>query len=572
LLGYAAVAASALLLALPDSGSPWWVYADPDGAYVGSGANILIGNHTSYLDHPGLPTQQAIAVGYGAWQLVDRARGIDGDRTAFVDRRLLDLDGSRWLYRGWAIVLFVGGALLVTHLLGKLLGHWTWGVAGGLLYLATPGVAEIAHRLRPDTFLAALAIAIVYLVVTGFERRGALRYVAAAALFGFAMTWKISIVWAALPIAVAALWHAPEPSWPRDARAFVARSWRQHRVWLVPVAAAWVTLAVLFNRERLPVITNDDQEAVVVNGLALLIGFAVATFVTQRFRIPWAEQIFTPLSSTMLVAFALGVLVPSALVLDDALQAVVAAAQSLSGGRVNQNVDAFADVRLSAFLEFPLLAATIVFALFTASVVVGLRRRTYWPLVLATAVVPMVVVAAARFSFDYYYATAYAFALPGALWVLRGSRPRVTLPAVVVVAVAFVPLLGDLGTEETGLVPDNTAAQQLADDLLEPGEAIISTLDVPIEDTRWQVFVEGFGDHQPDYPYRFVVDSTWQRARDLGLVPTHYANKAGDLPPVGETEQRELGGEQFVLRRLPDAWGPDGRYGLEMVVERPPDP
>lgn len=569
LLGYLAVAAAALVMALPDSGSPWWVYADPDGAYVGSGANILIGNHTSYLDHPGLPTQEALALGFGAWYLVDRARGIEGDRTAFVDRRLLEVDGSRLLYRGWAIVLFVGGALLVTSLLGRLLGHWTWGVAGGLAFLATPGLAEIAHRLRPDSFLAALAVAVAYLVVTAFERRSAARYVATAAVFGFAMTWKISIVWAALPIAIGVVWRPPRAGWPRELAATARRLWRRHRLWLVPAAVAWLALCIVFNRERLPVVTNDGQRDVVIGAVTLIGGFALATLVAQRLRVPWADRVFTPLTTLLLLAFAAGVLVPSALILDDALQAIVAAAESLSGGRVNRQVDAFADVRLDAFLEFPLLAATIVFALAGAAVVVGLRRGVHWPLLLATAAAPMAVVAAARFSFDYYYATAYAFALPGALWVLRGRATRVTLPAVVVVAALTLPLLTDLGTEETSVVPDGEAAQALADELVRPGEVILATLDLPIEDVRWQVFVEGFNDHQPDYPYRFLGDSIWQRARELGLTPTHYVNKAGDLPAAGTVEERTLGGEPFTLRRLPLEWGPGDRYGVEEVVERP---
>ena len=167
----------------------------PDGAYVGSGLNILIGNHTSYLDHPGLPTQDALALAFGAWYLVDRARGDDAGRTAFfVDRRMLDLDGSRWLYRGWAIATFASGQLLVALLMGRLFGHWSWGVAGGVLFLAAPGLAEIAHRLRPDAILTAASVAVAYLVVTGIEGRSAPRYLGAAVVFGLAMTVKISVL------------------------------------------------------------------------------------------------------------------------------------------------------------------------------------------------------------------------------------------------------------------------------------------------------------------------------------------------------------------------------------------
>jgi hypothetical protein len=569
-LGYLGVAAAALLLALPDSRSPWWIYADPDGAYVGSSLNILIGNHTSYLDHPGLPTQDALALGFGAWHIVDRARGDAADPTPFVDRRMLDVDGSRWLYRGWAILTYALGAVLVAILMGRLFRHWTWGVAGGVLFLAAPGVAEIAHRLRPDAMLSALSVAIAYLVVTGFERRSASRYLAAAAVFGLAMTVKISVLWAALPIAVAVVWRPPEPGWHRRLAASLRSLSR--RAWLATIACsvAWLAVCLRVNRDRLPVLTNDDQRAVVLDGAALLAGLVVATVISQRFRIPWAERIFSPLTLALVLAFGLGVLLPASLILDDGIQAVVAAAESISGGRVNEHVDAFADFRLDAFFRFPLFAATIVFALSGAAVVVGWRRRVYWPLVLATAVVPLVIVAAARFSYDYYYAPAYAFALPGALWLLARGSPRVGLRQALVVALVAYPLLGDLGTEETGQIPTGVAAAGLADEILRPGEVILAPLDIPIEDTRWGIFMDGFSDHAPAYPARFVLDGTWQSAVQAGLTPAFVVGKAGELPPVGTTAETTIAGYgPFVVRRLPLDWGPGDAYGVARILRLP---
>ncbi len=569
-LGYLAVALAALGLALPDSGAPWWIYADPDGAYVGSSLNILIGNHTSYLDHPGLPTQDALALGFGAWYLVDRARGNDEDRTAFVDRRMLDVDGSRWLYRGWAILTYTLGAVLVSILMGRLLRHWTWGVAGGVLFLATPGIAEIAHRLRPDAILSALAVAIAYLVATGFERRSAARYLAASAVFGLAMTVKIAVLWAAVPLALAALWRPPEQGWHRR----VARSLGQlsRPAWLAIIACSvvWLALCLRLNRERLPVLTNDDQRAVVLDAAVLLAGLVAATVVSRRFRLPWAERIFSPLTVALVLAFALGVFLPASLILDDGIQAVVAAAESISGGRVNAHVDAFADFRLDAFFRFPLLAATIVFALSVAAAVVGYRRRVYWPLLLTTAVVPLTVVAAARFSFDYYDAPAYAFALPGALWLLARGSPRVGLRQALVVALVAVPLLGDLGTEETNQIPTGVAAAALADRILRPGEVILAPLDIPIEDTRWVAFVDGFSDYAPPYAARFVPDGSWQLATKEGLTPAFLVGKAAELPPEGTTAEVSIVGQgPFVVRRLPLAWGPGDAYGVARILQFP---
>jgi hypothetical protein len=117
-----AVAGAALTLSLQPIRSSWWSFADPDGAYVGSSLNIL-DNHTNHLDHPGLPTQDALALAFGAQYLVEKATGDHDSRQAFADETMLDLDDARWLYRGWASVLFLGSALLVYVLVGRLLGH-----------------------------------------------------------------------------------------------------------------------------------------------------------------------------------------------------------------------------------------------------------------------------------------------------------------------------------------------------------------------------------------------------------------------------------------------------------------
>ena len=122
-----AVAAAALLVALQPVRESWWHWADPDGAYVGNSMNILVGNHTHYLDHPGLPTQDALAIAFGAQYLAEKATGSTASRQAFIDERLLDLDSTRPVYRSWAIALFLASALVAYLAIGRLLGHWTWG-------------------------------------------------------------------------------------------------------------------------------------------------------------------------------------------------------------------------------------------------------------------------------------------------------------------------------------------------------------------------------------------------------------------------------------------------------------
>src|SRR5919106_2279851 len=188
------LAALVIALARPQYGHEWWTSADPDGPYVGNSLNLLIANPTSYLDHPGLPTQDALAVAFGAWRLGDEVLGDAPDPDAWVDERLLDLDGLRPVYFGLSLAYHVGGALLAFLLMAKLLGHWTWGLAGGLLFVAAPKLVEHTYNLRPDTAVAALSLAVAYLVATALERKSPPRLLAAAFVLDFAVTMKLVAV------------------------------------------------------------------------------------------------------------------------------------------------------------------------------------------------------------------------------------------------------------------------------------------------------------------------------------------------------------------------------------------
>ena len=115
-----AIAAAALLVALQPVRESWWHWADPDGAYVGNSMNILVGNHTYYLDHPGLPTQDALALAFGAQYLAKKASGSADSRQAFIDEQLLDLDSTRPIYRSWAIALFLASTLVAYLAIGRL--------------------------------------------------------------------------------------------------------------------------------------------------------------------------------------------------------------------------------------------------------------------------------------------------------------------------------------------------------------------------------------------------------------------------------------------------------------------
>ena len=119
--------------------SPWWTYADADASYTGAALNLVAGYPAEFVDHPGLPLTETAALAFGADALL-RGNLSRADREAYVDARLLDLDRTRAVFRGLAALLYLLGAALAFLLLARLLGHWTWGLAGSLLWLATPGL------------------------------------------------------------------------------------------------------------------------------------------------------------------------------------------------------------------------------------------------------------------------------------------------------------------------------------------------------------------------------------------------------------------------------------------------
>jgi hypothetical protein len=551
-----AVAIALLVVAKPLR-APWWVNADPDGTYIGSSLNILLGNHTSYLDHPGIVDQDALALAFGAEYLVDKARGTFDTPEAFADARMLDLDGTRWTYRTLAILFDVGGVLLAFALVWRLLGHWTWGLAAALLFVATPGIALIATLLRPDALVSALALAVGYALATAFERRSPARYASAAALFGVAMMTKLTVVGLAAPLALAALWRPPAAGWPRALGTAAWDAFRRHRIWLVPAAAAWLVICLRVNRERLPVLTNDDQRHVLAYGGTLLAGFFLCVAVAGLLRLPWASRLFSAFNCVLLVAFVAGLFLPASLILDDGIQAVYAIWDSLTGGRVNENVDAFSQVTVHQFLTFPFREAAIVILLAVVAAVVGARRRVFWPLLLALGGGLLAVEAAARYSVGYYYAPAYAVSVPAALWVLRRREGgAVPVHGWLVVAAVLGPLFFHLPESPGGDVRFNAAAQRIADGLLHPGEVILTPGPMSIEDLAFDAYVDGFADHVPAYPYRFLPVSELPRLGELGLTPRYYTAPALELP-VGSLGRVELDGRSFTVRRLPVTWGPD---------------
>jgi hypothetical protein len=213
----------------------------------------------------------------------------------------------------------------------------------------------------------------------------------------------------------------------------------------------------------------------------------------------------------------------------------------------------------------------VVVALGAAAGILGLRRRRYWPSLLALGSIVLAVMAAARYSYDYYYAPAFTVAIPGALWLFR-RRERSLAP--VYVLAAALALYGFALTKVQTWEPPRAAAidasaQELADELVAPGEVIlVGNYYFPIEDVRFGSLVDTFVDHVPQYPYRFVTQLRIVAERQL--VP-RYVVGGEELPEAGAVASIGLDGRgPFVVEGLPRRWGPEGQFRVARIVESPP--
>ena len=182
----AVVAVAVLILVAQPIRSPWWTYADADASYTASALNLLLGEDVTFVDHPGLPLTEALAITFGVETLLEEGSLSKSARLAFVDRvaarprrdplgvpRLLR---ARVPARGAPLVPLCSTALRSLDV----------GARGGLLWAAAPGLMAMSIQLRPDVPLAVLTLVFGFTVARAVERRSPEWYAAAAATVGFA--------------------------------------------------------------------------------------------------------------------------------------------------------------------------------------------------------------------------------------------------------------------------------------------------------------------------------------------------------------------------------------------------
>ncbi len=312
--------------------APWWVTADADATYTASGLNLLLGNHTEYLDHPGLPEQEALEGIFGAQYLTEKAIGTRSSGVnSFAADTLLHLDRARPVYRTVAIALYLLGVALVFLVLTRLLGHWTWGFAGSMLWFAAPGLLDVSTQIRPDVLLCALVVLSGYLVVRAADQRDPWLFVLASASIGFASMVKLHAMGVAPVLLAAVVWRHPPLGWLHGLTSSARTGIRRHRRWLAPLLAGLLAVAIAFNLNRPAFMLTTEQKTFLLTALALVGGYAVCALTVSRFHLIGANRIFDPFLALVVIALLAGLAIPLVFDPEDGIQALLAIKHSLTG-------------------------------------------------------------------------------------------------------------------------------------------------------------------------------------------------------------------------------------------------
>jgi dolichyl-phosphate-mannose-protein mannosyltransferase len=513
--------------------SPWWTYADADASYTASSLNMMLGRKVAFVDHPGLPVTEAVAVAFGVEGLLQERSLSEHARLAFVDRTMLDLDRVRGTFRGFAIVFYLAGTLLSFLLAARLFRHWTYGFAAGLLWIAAPGLVAMSIQLRPDVLLAVLCIAFAFAVARALERRSVLAFAASAFLVGFTVMVKLH-AFALLPaLAVAALWR---PARDEHVLALPRRlaAWARTRLGTA-VLLVWLGVALLMNAARFPFSLTNGQIAL---GLLLAAvaagGLALARFGPLRFY------------GLLVSCFVAGMYLPVTIDVPDGLRAFVYLTRNLTGNNVQEGVEPFSTPlsQLHAIVGTPVV---IVFLLALVAAALGIVRRDPLPVVWAVGALAMGATAYARPPNVHYFAPSFVLASFALLWLLQ-REPRVTLPLLAWPVVLYVmwPAWRDReapAEEQARFAALVEPAKQYVDAQLKPGEIALVPSYWPFADSRYFELVQIYVDHTPPYPYRYLPTTAAVRpyAKLRELRPRFFIGPQAASPGVQQLQLGDLG-------------------------------
>ena len=554
----ATLAAAITIVAAQPVRSPWWTYADADAVYAASSLNLLLGAPVRFVDHPGLPLVELGALGYGVQFAVELATGDGGSRLEFVDRSMLNLDRGRIVFRSIAVAIYLLGATLSFLLLARLFGHWTWGLAGGFLWLAAPGIAPMSIQFRPDTPLAVFCLVFAYLAGRAVLGRSPPYFAGAAVALGFATMVKLHAAGMLPALAIAAVWAHPRPGWWQR---LTSEAWprvRVNRRKLAAVAGAWAALALFSNWNRVPFELTDQMLAAAAVPVLAAGGYlALAAVAGKRDAPAPVRALLDPFYAFVGFGVLVGLWIPITLDLPDGLRSLVNVGLGLTGRGINDPVEPFS-APLDQLAEFPLRQGVFVFAVAGIAAVVGLVRREPLPVVLFVGAAVLAVMAQARLAAIHYFAPAFMLSVPAALWLVWRER-RLAAPLLVWPVIAF--LVYPQFEHRRGAARDAEAfARSAAPSFeyvqrrLQPGELALAPSYWPHPDIRYFGTVEYYAHYTPPYPYRFV-EPTFLAERIATQRSLRFRYLVG--PAVGEiagTQTISLGDlGTYKARRIPSA-------------------
>lgn len=513
----AALAVSGVVVAAQPVSSPWWTYADADSTYIASSLNLLAGVQIRFLDHPGLPLEELGTVVLGTRYAVHRATGSHQSTLQYVDSLMVDLNKVKTTWRSLAILIYLAGCALAFVLAARLFGHWTYGLAAGLLWVAAPGLAAMSIQYRPDVSLGVGLLVATFLLGRAARTRSAVPFGWAAVTLGFTTMVKLPAVGLLVSLAILAVARTPDEGWAGAVWQRTLAFARRRRWLLGALALLWIALALDLNRHWWRSY-RPDRERVMVAVIPILVvaGFAFACWAVRRAtesRV--ARRIFNPFYAFLGAAFLAGLAVPITLDVPDGLTALIRILDGLTGGGVNGGIPLFA-TSLHQLIEFPLRQALVFFILAGVAAVYGLIRHDVLPAAWFAGAAVLGVMAQARLATVHYFAPAYIVSIFGALWLFQalGRRRFMPILAWALVLYAVVPQLQNRDA------PARTAAAFARNEApsldyiarrLRPGELGVTPSSWPNGSSRYSYVVQPYVNYSPPYPYTFV-DSTQSSA------------------------------------------------------------
>ena len=550
-----AITVAALIVDAQPVRSPWWTYADADASYTASGLNMMLGSRVSFVDHPGLPITEAAAIVSGADALRSERSLSQSARERYVDRTLLDLDTARWLFRGIAIAFYLLGATLAFAFATRLFGHWSWGLANGLLWIAAPGLNAMSIQLRPDVLLSVLCLVFAFAIARAVERRSGAWFAGAAATAGFATMVKLHALALLVPVVVAALWRPTPDEAVTEALARARRALRSQWIAWSALGGLWLTLAVLLNWERFPFRPTAAQLEVTLLVVAIAGAAVVASEAARRLGAPsWFRRVVSRFHALLVVSFAAGLAVPITLDVQDGTSALVRILQTMEGQGVQEGIEPFS-TPLSALDDLVGTSIVVVFLIGLLAGIVGAVRREPVPVVWAAAGLAMGVFVYARPPNVHYFAPAFVFAALALLWLLQ-REPRARTPLLAWVVILYVVLPAWEGRASTGREQERFAeqvapAKRYVSANLGPREVAIVPSYWPFADSRFFELVQIYVAHVPDYPYRYLPATSAARSFEQRRPsrPRFYVGPlAQNLTAAKQVQLGDLGTYTIVPR------------------------